>query len=210
MDRENRVQLPDARLTIPPQALYEDGPIDLRPGKAPPTGRKKKTLRLFSAVANVHDPLTPLHTAATLELRVNDPVPAATSKLVIARVDRGTPAAIGACTYADGWVRGKIRTFGDYAVMLDTIPPTAVPINLKASMAGKPDISYRVGDDLSGIEKWNAMLDGEWILFEYDPKRRLLVHYFDKHSDRKGEHELVLEIQDERGNTRTVRSSFVR
>lgn len=208
-DRENVVKITDARLTIPALALYEDQPIDLRPGKAPPTGRKKKPLRLFSAVANVHDPLTPLHTAATLELRVLDPVPVNTSKLLIARVDKGVPSPNGG-TYANGWVSGRIRTFGDYAVMMDTLPPTAVPVNVKAVMTGKPDLSFRVGDDLSGIEKWSATLDGEWILFEYDPKRRLMVHYFDKHSDRKGKHELVLELQDERGNTRTVRAAFTR
>jgi murein DD-endopeptidase MepM/ murein hydrolase activator NlpD len=209
-DQENVLTTADARLTIPALALYEDAPIDLRPGKAPPTGRKKKPLRLYSNVANVHDPLTPLHTSAPLELRVKDPAPAATNKLLVVRVDGGGPAPIGGSTYENGWVRAKIRTFGDYALMLDTLPPTVVPINLKASMAGRHDISYRVGDDLSGIEKWSATLDGEWILFEYDPKRRLMVHYFDEHSDRKGKHELVLTVQDERGNVRIVRSTFIR
>ena len=112
------------------------------------------------------------------------------------------PGPIGG-TYANGWITAKARTFGDYTVMLDTVPPKIVPIDRSTNKGSLDTLKFRVGDDLSGIDKYVGQLDGAWILFEYDPKKGTLTHRFDTHSDRKGEHTLTLAVSDERGNKTT-------
>ena len=77
-------------------------------------------------------------------------------------------------------------------------------------MTGRDSIKIQVTDDLSGVDQWVGKLDGEWVLFEYDPKKKLITHRFDKYSGKPGKHELVVDVRDERGNTSTLRTSFTR
>ena len=94
--------------------------------------------------------------------------------------------------------------------MVDTTPPTLVPVNLTPSMTGKDSLVFRVGDDLSGVDKWEGRLDGKWILFEWDHKKQRLTHAFDRVSNSSGPHKLQLNVRDERGNTRSFTYTFHR
>ena len=123
--------------------------------------------------------------------------------------DKGKPSPIGG-TYQDGWVGSKVKSFGDYTLMIDTLPPKVVAVDLKPVMTGRDSIKIQVSDDLSGVDQWVGKLDGEWVLFEYDPKKKLITHRFDKYSGKPGKHELVVDVRDERGNTSTLRTSFTR
>ena len=68
---------------------------------------------------------------------------------------------------------------------------------------------FTIRDDLSGIEKYEGYIDNNWTLFEYDPKRDLLLYKFDE-SRLTGEsqHELELYVSDERGNTSLLNTTF--
>ncbi len=48
----------------------------------------------------------------------------------------------------------KVKAFGNYTVMLDTVPPTIINLDLKAAMAGRTGFRLRIGDDLSGVDQW--------------------------------------------------------
>lgn len=201
-DRENSIATADARFTLPPNALYADERItcDTDKGSSP-----------FAPITRLHDPLTPLNLAGQLSLKADvGKAGGRTDKLLLVRLDdKGKPSPIGG-GFTDGWVNSKVKGFGDYTVMIDTLPPKVVAVDLKAVMTGRDSIKIQVTDDLSGVDQWVGRLDGEWILFEYDPKRKLITHRFDKYSSKSGQHELVVDVRDERGNTSTLRASFTR
>lgn len=201
-DRENTWSDPDVRFTLPPKALYADEYITCSPAKMNSA---------FAPLTFVHDESTPLNLAGELSLRVT-PGSARDhlDKLLIVRVDKNNKSAPVGGTYADGWITTKVKTFGLYTVSMDTLPPKVKAVNLRPVMSGRDSLKVEVGDDLSGIAQWVGRLDGEWILFEYDPKKKLLTHRFDKYSSKAGQHELVLEVRDERGNTSTLKASFTR
>ena len=74
---------------------------------------------------------------------------------------------------------------------------------------GRKEMRFTIRDDLSGIEKYEGYIDNNWTLFEYDPKRDLLLYKFDE-SRLTGEsqHELELYVSDERGNTSLLNTTF--
>ena len=201
-DRENTLTTQDARFELPPNALYADEHI---------VCTVLKSDSPFAPTTRLHDPLTPLNIAGQLSLKADvTKARGRSDKLLIVRLDeKGKASPIGG-TCADGWVSSKVKSFGDYTVMIDTLPPKVTGLNIRAVMTGRDSLNVQVADDLSGIAQWVGKLDGQWILFEYDPKKKMLCHRFDKYSDKPGKHDLVVEVRDERGNTSTFRTSFTR
>jgi hypothetical protein len=116
-------------------------------------------------------------------------------------------------TFEDGWVRTRIRNFGTYAVSIDTVPPTLLPLNLanEKDMTDLPGIRFAVTDDLSGIASYAAFIDGEWALLQYDPKNDLLVYEFDDgRMAPRSNHDLLIEVRDAMGNSTRYQTTFFR
>ena len=74
-------------------------------------------------------------------------------------------------------------------------------LDLKADMRGRKSFTIKVSDDLSGIGNWKGLIDGQWVLLEYEPKNKTLTHTFDRFSQGTGKRTFVLEVTDDRGNT---------
>ncbi|NOR74793.1 MAG: hypothetical protein GQ525_06505 [Draconibacterium sp.] len=113
--------------------------------------------------------------------------------------------------FEDGWIISDIRAFGHYAVKTDTMPPTIKPLSIKSNnkLTESNQIRFKISDDLAGIDKIEGKLDGKWALFEYDSKKNLITHKFDKTRftfDKK--HQLVLKITDYKGNKNTYEATF--
>jgi hypothetical protein len=99
-------------------------------------------------------------------------------------------------------VRTELRSFGVFAVSIDTIPPkiTALNIPSSGSIKNNKNIQFKVTDNLSGVARYNAYLNGEWVLMEYDGKRNLLRYYFDKRLQ-SGENDFKLVVSDSKNNS---------
>ncbi len=99
-------------------------------------------------------------------------------------------------TWNKGQIEFKTRSLGQFQLLTDATPPT-VEI-LSATPAG---ISARIRDDLSGIAQFRALVNGEWILMQYDYKRALL--WSDKlNADEPFEAgaEVIVQVKDRSGN----------
>jgi hypothetical protein len=79
-----------------------------------------------------------------------------------------------------GFLVTETLDFGEYYVAVDTVPPKA-SIKSKSNVYTKRSkIVAEVSDNVSGINSCNAYIDGNWVLFEYDPKTNSAFHVFDK------------------------------
>ncbi len=88
----------------------------------------------------------------------------------------------------------NIYGFGKYTLMKDLTPPT-----IKKRSIENDIIKLNIGDELSGINNFEAKLNGKWILMNYEPKLNLLwSELLDKNKPLKGEFEL--KVADNAGN----------
>ncbi len=106
----------------------------------------------------------------------------------------------------------KTRSLGTFTLARDTIAPKIRAKNFKNNqwLTNYRYLSLHISDDLSGVNSYEATLNGEWILMEYEPKTSTLTYNFDdKILDRK-QCELKVTVTDNVGNTTTFESSFYR
>lgn len=198
-DAAEAVKEEGLRFSIPANALYDDAYVAY--SRSPAIGRA------LTPIHRIGDPLIPLHSAAEISLALSTPNP---GKAVVVRLsDKGELSGAMGGRYADGWITASVKSFGSYTAMLDTTPPVIKNVDLRADMKGRKTFTVEIADNLSGIDKWNATLNGEWIMMEYDPKTKRLTHRFDAHTQAPGSKEFVLAVTDDRGNASRYRMSFV-
>jgi hypothetical protein len=107
-------------------------------------------------------------------------------------------------------VRAKVRNFGVFALSIDTIPPKIRALNIPSTgiIKNNQNIQFKVTDNLSGVANYNAYLNGEWVLMEYDGKRNLLSYYFDKRLQ-SGENDFKLVVSDSKNNSSQYRCKLI-
>lgn len=192
-DTENALQEEGVSLTLPAYALYDDTYVRY--------ARRPAPAKAIAPLHQLHDPLTPIHSNSSLRIDLPELPEAKRTKALIVRIDaNGKVNAIGG-TVANGVVTANVRSFGNYTLMLDTVPPVITNLDLKADMRGRKSFTIKVSDDLSGIGSWKGLIDGKWVLLEYEPKDKTLTHTFDRFSQGTGKRTFVLEVTDDRGNT---------
>jgi hypothetical protein len=164
----------------------------------------------FSKVHHIHNKYTPVHRYFKVSI-VPDSLPVNKDKLLLAGITDEGDYAFSGGEWKNGKLVASIRSFGDYVVLIDTIPPEIASVNI-ASGVIKPDrktVKVKISDERSGISKYRATLNGEWLLMEYDAKNDLLIYHIDERL-RKGENDFRLEVADGKGNIKTFHKRLVR
>jgi hypothetical protein len=203
-DQTNRFREENIRLDFPENAFYEDVEFTW---KQIPVSEK-----FLSDIHVVHQNTVPLHSSARLSIKIEKLEKRYQDKALLITVDTLTQeiSAAGG-NYDNGWVTGNIRSFGNYAVALDTVPPRIVPLSIRdnSAITETSRIRFLITDELSGIKEYEGTLDGKWALFEYDAKTKMITHYFDAERFELGKrHEFVLKVTDNRENESTYKASF--
>lgn len=97
----------------------------------------------------------------------------------------------------NGAVNFSTREFGDFVILRDRTPPTIKPVSINGSAA-----RFKIRDDLSGIQKFEANINGKWLLMHYDPKTATIwAERLNKAELMKGK--FVLKVTDNSGNEST-------
>lgn len=160
----------------------------------------------LTSVYHLGDSRIPLYQPMNLSIRV-DPGAIPIEQLLIARKYKGKFRA-EASVYSSGWISAELDNFGDYAVLVDSIPPVVKPYDFKRNMTGYKNFSFRVADNLSGIESVNAWIDGQWVLTDFDAKRADVTYTFDSSRLIRGDHNFRIEVIDGCGNVAEYSSKF--
>ncbi len=113
--------------------------------------------------------------------------------------------------YIDGWHEALSRSFGSYKLIKDSLPPQIKPVLLPSNgvITGQKKISFKVTDDVCGIDTYNAYINEEWILLQYDLKDDEMYYIIDERLP-KGESVLKLVITDNCGNISNWEKTLVR
>jgi len=115
--------------------------------------------------------------------------------------DRG-----GLSYYGGEWkgdqIRFSTRDLGVFTLMTDTIPPTISPSRLTAG-----EISFYIEDKHSGVKNFRLEVNGEWVLMNYDYKRKLI--WSEKlYPSKPFAGDIVLKVSDHAGNESVFKSKL--
>jgi murein DD-endopeptidase MepM/ murein hydrolase activator NlpD len=196
----------DLELELAEDALYRD--LYFRYARLP-----EASDGYFSAVHQLHRNLTPLHGRARLAILPSRPVPDSLRPHVfVGRCQKdGRWVSSGGQWREDGFMETRIGSFGDYALYLDTVPPTIAIRSFPTDLRRADGFSLLIEDDVAGGRlKYRATIDGEWVLMEYDLKNDRLNYAFSRDEIGPGEHRFALVVQDARGNESTFVRNFIR
>ncbi|CAM4447950.1 M23 family metallopeptidase [Flavobacterium terrigena] len=108
-------------------------------------------------------------------------------------------------------VSAKVKAFGKYKVGFDNVAPRIYNPNfIEGSNISKlSTLSVSISDAISGIDTYNAYLNGEWILMEYDYKTKKLVHNLKDGKVISGKNDIKIVVTDKLDNTATFSSNFI-
>ncbi len=196
-DQANVIQEPGMELAVPKGMLYENVEV------------ATKIFCDSEAVAFVyqlHDTPVPLHTFCPLSIGIrNEPV-ADTTKYYVASVWGNALHYVGG-TYENGWMKAPIRELATYTVAVDTVPPQVQPLNRRMWERSK-EIAFRLSDKHTGIRSYKGKIDGKFVLFTYNLKRRLACRLKEARIESGKHHTLELEVTDFCGNVTVVKDRF--
>ena len=153
----------------------------------------------------------PLQRAMTVSIRPDSLPGPLQSKACLASVGRGGGRIYEGGRWERGYVTGATRTFGDYFVTVDTVPPRIeATFQPGADLTNQRAFSLTMKDDFSGIATWAVEIDGEWALFDYDAKNNVIRHWFRDARYGKGKrHTLKAVATDNKGNRKEFTTEFV-
>ena len=169
------------RLEFSPQTLFDTLHLAVRP--VPGGGLE------------INQPTIPLNDFLTIQYVPNYPIAIDTMRTKAYWISGGRESFLGG-TWNKGKIQFKTRTLGRFQLLTDANPPT-VDI-LTATPNG---ITAKIRDDLSGIAEFRALVNGEWVLMQYDYKRALL--WSDKFDSTEPFDEgatVLVQVKDRSGN----------
>ena len=205
-DEPNRIETEAMSLSLPRGTLYEDLYFDYQI-------IQERSGSSFSDIHHLHNEKIPAHRYFELSIMPTSIPKDLMDKAFIAKCESDGGYTNCGGKWVNGRLKTKIREFGDYKIMIDEEAPTIQPIAFQTNMKGYSKMTFRITDnfDTAGSAKdltYQASIDNEWVLFEYDLKNDLLIYYFeDRFTD---EHEVAITATDAVGNTRTFKSLFRR
>ena len=205
-DQPSIIEGDGMRLTFDSENLYTD--LEFSYASLPDASADR-----YSPTYFLHVDTVPLHGRATLAIRPNRPVAdSLRSSIFVGRCHAdGTRSSRGGTWTDDGAVEARIGSFGDYALLLDTVPPTVAIRSFPSDLRRQSAFSLIVTDDVEGGGlNYRGTVDGQWVLLEYDPKNDRLTHVFEEDRIAPGRHRFELTVDDGRGNTTTFRRDFTR
>lgn len=201
---ENQVSKPDITVFIPANALYDDLAFVYKK-----TAGAKTT---FSDVHHLADETIGLQKAIVITMNASRVPDHLKTKACIVSMDKGKFNYEGGALL-NGSLVAESKHFGNFAIAVDTVPPKItttvkpLPGDSIANFSQLKSLRFIVTDNLSGVKKYRATIDGKWVVCAYDAKNDLLTYTFEE-SPGTGLHYFKLVVSDDRDNSREWKIIF--
>jgi hypothetical protein len=197
-DKINNFDTTGLSISFPLKTLFSDLNFVYRRSPRPIGG--------YSPVHHVHNRLIPINGFYSLSIKTDEDLPLnLRSKALIVNTNKNAQGGF----YENGYVKAELKTFDNFYIALDTVPPKIIPVNISdgINLTHTSKIQFRISDNLSGIDNFTALLNGRWVLMEYDSKSGALWHQLD-HFLSKGQHHFQLIVNDKKNNTAMYQAVF--
>lgn len=111
----------------------------------------------------------------------------------------------------DGELIAAIKNMGTYKIQYDSIAPTISAKNFKdgSRLNYYQKLILKVDDKHTGVNSYEAYLNDEWILMEYEPKDKTLTYNFDdKIAGDNNSYHLRILVTDQLNNSKEFHAYF--
>lgn len=190
-DREHKISTNKYEISIPRNALYHNiifhHSLDSTSGK--------------QTIYRVHNSKTPIHKKFVLRIKQPTISTKYLNKTYIGYIN-GKGTEFIESRILNGNIEANCSKFGNYIILIDTIPPQVKPINIfnKARLTEETQLKIQLTDE-TGIKTYKGYIDNNWVLFEWDPKSKTLYHNLDKKRIKpQAWHNLNIEVTDNLNN----------
>jgi len=191
----NKFKQQNVTIAFPKNTFYEDVYLDFNVDKE---------------IAKIHTPTIPLDKSFTLTFNVSKYSEAEKQSLYIANVEYPKYPRYQYTRKKDSTFFITTKILGNYTLLSDTIKPTIKLLYLQDQqwISNAKTLKVKIADIDSGIKNYRATIDGEWILMQYNHKKRILTYNF---SDKKlvgSKHIFKIVVSDNVGNTNELSATF--
>jgi hypothetical protein len=166
---------------------------------------------MYSDLHYIHNNFTPVHKPYTLSIKPDSIPSGKKSKMLLIYLDDDKKRNAINSYWSEGYLSAEVSIFGKFYAGIDTTGPEISSNGLTqgANFTGKKELRIRITDDLSGIDYYEASIDGKWALFEFDQKNNVLIYKFDAERIAEGKkHNLTLKVADNKDNISYFNCSF--
>ncbi|PCJ81303.1 MAG: hypothetical protein COA49_06210 [Bacteroidetes bacterium] len=99
-------------------------------------------------------------------------------KWVVERLSKnGTRLGVETCKRSTNRLSFSSRKMGWYHFLQDTIAPRLLPKYSSSPLIKNGNLVFHIEDELSGVSKIEGFIDGEWVLFRWDPKKKTAAYF---------------------------------
>ena len=194
-------------VVIPKGSLYES--IAMKMERSDVAIKADSTIQLLSPAYTLHNADTPLQSAigVVFSQPIDDALQPYTAMASV--------ASNGALSYAGGSYRNnrftaRTSAFGTFCLVADCTAPTIRPqFSDGQDCRSRSSISFRLGDNFSGVASYTATIDGEWVAIDYARSRATINLAAEGISGGKS-HTVTLTVKDSCGNKTTWQGTIIR
>jgi len=145
------------------------------------------------------NPLPP-HQSITVEIDIPAIIPYVLRDKLTVVCTNGKKVSACATTRQGDKLKAVSRTFGGFAIQVDTIPPQLTPLNFKNNQQITSNkIKVKISDNLTGVISYHCEVNGQWQLAEHDGKTASLT--VEASHLRRGNNTVKFSLSDAVGNT---------
>ncbi|SFG30290.1 Peptidase family M23 [Pontibacter chinhatensis] len=156
---------------------------------------------LENGVYTIGDYFTPLHKAIKVTLKA-DTTGLDKSKAAVYFLGTGRGRGYTGGKWEGNTITFTTRNMGKFKVLQDTKAPT-----IRLLSKSSKGISFKISDDLSGLNSYNAWVNGQWLLMKYEHKQATIwSEKLDKNVPLSGE--VVLKVKDNAGNEAVYKTTI--
>ncbi|MFI3268293.1 MAG: M23 family metallopeptidase [Rikenellaceae bacterium] len=192
----------DVSVEIPAYALYESELVDITV-----LPKVEGTVIERYVVGNKD---VKLQKSYTLAFDISSVDESDRSKLKIVSMKSGKVSYSAGGTVSGDKITLKTTNFGEYSLAIDKTAPTITPqYKSQESQAAKSHLSFKISDNLSGINTYNAIINGKWALLEFDSKTATIRHPLKDGIAQKGANTIEVTVTDASNNKKTYSGTFL-
>lgn len=187
----------DVTIAFPKNTFYKDLYLDFK---------------LKDSIAIIHEPSVPLDKKFTLTFDVSKYSKEEKNQLFIANVNHRKYANYQNTKKKKDKFYTTTKTLGKYTLVFDNKKPKIYNLNFRNNqwITNKDEIRVNISDTGSGIKSYRATIDDEWILMEYNLKKKKLIYNFKDKKLVGSKHSFKIVVSDNVGNTNTLSATFYR